>query len=70
MWFNHEYHFNGLVQDCSISIANALEILQWYIKPSICDTHPYDFNLFIHVVADVQACNSTTHAACTVLIIN
>ena len=28
-------YFNGLVQDCSISIANALEILQSCIKPSI-----------------------------------
>ena len=28
-------HFDGLVQDCSISIANALEILQSCIKPSI-----------------------------------
>ena len=28
-------HINGLVQDCSISIANALEILQSCTKPSI-----------------------------------
>ena len=28
-------YFDGLVQDCSISIANALEILQSCIKPSI-----------------------------------
>ena len=27
---------NGLVEDCSISIANALEILQSCTKPSIC----------------------------------
>ena len=28
-------HFDGLVQDCSISIANALEILHSCTKPSI-----------------------------------
>ena len=28
-------HIDGLVQDCSISIANALEILQSHTKPSI-----------------------------------
>ena len=28
-------HFNGFVQDCSISTANALEILQSCTKPSI-----------------------------------
>ena len=27
---------DGLVQDCSNSIANALELLQSYTKPSIC----------------------------------
>ena len=29
------YHIDGLVQDCSISIANALEILQSCTEPSI-----------------------------------
>ena len=29
------YFFDGFMQDCSISIANALEILQSYTKPSI-----------------------------------
>ena len=28
-------HIDGLVQDCSNSIANALELLQSYTKPSI-----------------------------------
>ena len=28
-------YIDGLVQDCSISIANVLEILQSCIKPSI-----------------------------------
>ena len=31
-------HINGLVQDCSISIANALEILQSCTKPSIYES--------------------------------
>ena len=31
-----QYHISGLVQDCSISIANALEI-QSFTKPLICD---------------------------------
>ena len=31
-------HIKGLVQDCSNSIANALELLQSCTKPSICDT--------------------------------
>ena len=33
---NHiQCSFDGLVQDCSNSIANALELLQYCIKPSI-----------------------------------
>ena len=28
-------YFNGLVQDCSNSIANALELLPSYTKPSV-----------------------------------
>ena len=31
------YHdIDGFVQDCSNSIANALELLQSFTKPSIC----------------------------------
>ena len=30
---NHNIHFNGLVQDCSNSIANTLELLQSCTKP-------------------------------------
>ena len=30
-----DFYIDGLVQDCSISIANALEILQSCPKPSI-----------------------------------
>ena len=32
----HVLHIDGSVQDCSISIANALEILQSCTNPSIC----------------------------------
>ena len=32
---NKENDIDGLVQDCSNSIANALELLQSYIKPSV-----------------------------------
>ena len=31
-----EANTNGLVQDCSNSIANALELLQSCTEPSIC----------------------------------
>ena len=37
-WYHITQHIDGLVQDCSNSIANALESLQSYTKPSICDT--------------------------------
>ena len=30
---SHDAHINGLVQDCSNSIANALELLQSHTKP-------------------------------------
>ena len=33
MQHNDNCDINGLVHDCSISIANALEILQSYTKP-------------------------------------
>ena len=33
--YKQEGHFDGSVQDCSISIANALEILRSWTKPSI-----------------------------------
>ena len=37
---SYEHHFDGLVSDCSVSIANALEILQSSSKPSICSRFP------------------------------
>ena len=30
-------HVDGLVKDCSISIANALEVLQSWTKPTMCN---------------------------------
>ena len=35
------FHIDGLAQDGSNSIANALELLQSYIKPSICPRDPF-----------------------------
>ena len=35
------HHIDGLVQDCSYSIANALELLQSCSKPLISSTHLY-----------------------------
>ena len=32
----NEWHIDGVVQDCSICCANAVEILQSCTKPSIC----------------------------------
>ena len=34
--WRHLRHFNGLVQDCSNSIANAMELLQSCAKPPLC----------------------------------
>ena len=35
-------HINDLVQGCSDSIANALELLQFRTKPSIYDSNEYE----------------------------
>ena len=35
-----DVYINGVVPDCSITIANALEILQCCTKPLICDISP------------------------------
>ena len=35
IWDTVEVYINGLVQDCSNSIANALELLQSCTKPSM-----------------------------------
>ena len=37
-------YFDSLVQDCSNSIANALELLQSCTKPSICRYEPQPHN--------------------------
>ena len=34
--YEFNYHFDGLVQDCNISIVDTLEIFQSYAKPLIC----------------------------------
>ena len=43
----NELNIDGLVQDCNISIANALEILQSCIKPSICFSDIVDWHFMI-----------------------
>ena len=49
-----EIHFDGSVEDCSNSIANALELLQSYTKPSIYSTWLFcgfwfSYVLIIHI---------------------
>ena len=39
-------YIDGLAQDCSNSIANALELLQSCVKPSIF-THPF---IDLHII--------------------
>ena len=39
-------YINGLVQDCSISIANAMEILQSCTKPSIWSENTGQFSVY------------------------
>ena len=47
--FSHIYvHIFALIQDCSISIANTLQILQSFFKPSISDFSMYTC---IHLVS-------------------
>ena len=47
------YHIDGFVQDCSISIANALEILQSCTKPSICTLSISNVIHFTHQASGV-----------------
>ena len=35
VYLNSEFHISGLAQDCGNSIANALELPQFYAKQSI-----------------------------------
>ena len=48
-------YYDGSVQDCSISIANALEILQFYTKPSSNEHKNFDKILSILVIITVPA---------------
>ena len=53
--FNESDYRDGLVPDCSISIANALEILQSCTKPSICHflidcIQNSWFHLYVHMI--------------------
>ena len=48
-------YFDGLVQDCTISIANAMEILQSCIKPSIFNPIFY-MNAITYPCPNADAC--------------
>ena len=48
-WPRLETHIDGLVQKCSISIANALEILQSCTKSTICASLILSVLFFYHV---------------------
>ena len=47
------HHINGLVQDCSNSSALAMELLQSFTKPSICDKA---VNFTVDVVLWTELC--------------
>ena len=49
---SHKNHIDGLVQDCSISIANALEIPQFCAKPSIWNYQKYKTGMVVAVGLD------------------
>ena len=49
---NNEY-IDGLVQDCSNSIANALELLQSCTKPSICFMSLSHYTLYKPSYSDI-----------------
>ena len=52
------HHIYGLVQDCSISIANVLEILQSCTKPSICNTCLFSVLFILQFVLDFLSYHS------------
>ena len=64
-------HIGGLVQDCSISLSNALEIRQYFINPSICSIKDSGENrsqlrnthdrIYLTRIAYVQRCITTIH---------
>ena len=61
-------NLDGLVHDCNISIANALEILQYWTKPSICCLYQWIEKkkwmkpcgtLYAHIDGLVQDCSNS-----------
>ena len=52
------HHIYGLVQDCSTSIANVLEILQSCTKPSICNTCLFSVLFILQFVLDFLSYHS------------
>ena len=50
----HKWSVDGLVQDCSISIVNALKILQSCTKPSIYDDNSGNSSVLSSQVSQVD----------------
>ena len=56
------HHFDGLLQDCSISVSNALDILQFGTKPSMWFSYSWMAivisNILINIKITVVICNA------------
>ena len=59
-YFSIIYHFESLVQDCSNSIANALDLLQSCTKPSISDELCF-WNIKPWMSSYLISCNTYMH---------
>ena len=59
-YFSIMYYFEGLVQDCSNSIANELELLQSCTKPSISDEICY-WNIKLWTSSYLISCDTDLH---------
>ena len=56
--WKHKDHVDGLVQDCSNSIANALELLQFCTEPSML-CYIFSWKQKDHVDGLVQDCSNS-----------
>ena len=65
----NSYNIEGLVQDCSISIANTQEIQLSFTKTLICPiryAHIYVEHCFVADISTKYKCNSTMTAVCLI----
>ena len=60
-WLLTAFNIDGLVQDCSISSASAMEILQSCTKPSIYNTSKYNLTLIPHYFLTSPLSNENTN---------